>query len=79
MSSDLEIHLSNPKPGHTTGGSGRSGARRGSGSNGVGQDGTPTDPFALKKTVPFAFQCFPSIENNCPGGFFGNTNKRIPT
>ena len=54
----IEGHdLSSPKPGHTTGGSGRGGARRGSGAGrgGAGQHESPTDRSAQEITVPVAF------------------------
>ena len=40
------VNLSNPKPGHTTGGSERPGAWRAAGRGGAGQDGMPTGRFA---------------------------------
>ena len=47
-------NLSSLKPGHTTGGSGRGGARRdgGAGRGGAGQDGTPTGRSTQETTIP---------------------------
>ena len=66
-------HLSNPKPGHTTGGSRQGGAARGGA--GRRRGGTPAGLFAQETTDPPALQ---GIEDNCPGLLFGNTNKRSP-
>ena len=71
----LPSHLSNPKPGHTTGGRVAAVHGRAAGQGGAGQDGTPTDWFAQETTVPRALQ---SIEDNCPGHLFGSTNKGNP-
>ena len=50
---DFEIDLSSPKPGHTTGGSGRRGARRSIVGRGeAGQNRVPTFRSARKPTVP---------------------------
>ena len=59
----LFVNLSNPKPGHITGGSEGGGARRGGGAarGGAGQDGTPTGRPAQEKTDPPAPQ---GIEDN---------------
>ena len=70
----LTEDLSSPKPGHTTGGSGRGGAQRG-GRGGAGRAGTPAGQIAQETTVPLAHQ---GIEDNCPGRLFGSTNKRNP-
>ena len=66
-------NLTVPKPGHTTGGSGRRGARRGGGVE-RGWAGRDADGSAIAQetTVPLALQ---TIEDNCPERFFGNTNK----
>ena len=65
-------YVSNPKPGHTTGGSGRGGARRG------GENWTPTSHVAQETTVPFALQGFKGIVDNAPERFFGSTVTRNP-
>ena len=65
----LVTHLSNPKPGHTEGGSGR-GARRG----GARQDGTPTEQFAQEISDPRTPQ---GIEETSPERFFRSTNKIV--
>ena len=71
----LVLHFSNPKPGHTTGGSGRPGARRAAGRGRAGQDGMPTGRFAQETTVPLA----PStVEDNCFERPPGSTNKGNP-
>ena len=66
-------YLSNPKPEHTSGGSGRRGARRG---GGAGLDGVPTGRVAKKPTVPLAPR---GIVNNCPQPLVASTNKGNPT
>ena len=67
--------LSISKPGHTTGVSGRRGARLG---GGAGQGGAGRDAdgrFAQETTVPLAPQ---TIEDNCPDRLSGSTNKGNP-
>ena len=68
-------HLSNPKPGHTTGRSGRGGARRGGeGERGwVGREGVGS---IWKGDNPPS--CLPANRRRCPGRLFGSTNKRNP-
>ena len=69
--------LSNPKPGHTTGGSGRGGARRGrAGPGGAGWDGTPTGRSAQETNVPLAFQ---ATVDSCTERPIARTSKRNPT
>ena len=67
--------MSSPKLGHTTGGSGRSGARRGGGAGRVGQDGTPTERFAQETAVPCAPQ---GAIYNCLERPFRSTNNGNP-
>ena len=65
------MYLSNPRPEHTTGDSGRRGARRG-GRGQASQNRTPTGRFAKKPTVLLSPQ---GIVNNCPERLFTSTNK----
>ena len=70
------FHLSNPKPGHTTGLSGRGGARRGGGAGWgwVGRD-------AVGSTWPGDNppSCPPANREHCPERLFGSTNSLIRT
>ena len=65
----LHLDLSNPKPGHTTGGSGQ---RRTAGR--LGGAG-PAGLFAQDTNVPRALE---GIEDNCLERLFESTNKGIP-
>ena len=65
-------YLSNPKPGHTTGGSGLR-AQRSGGDGRAGQNGTPTDRFAQERTAPLTLW---RIKAKRCGRLFGSTNKR---
>ena len=65
-------NLSSPKPGHTTGGSGRGGARAGR-LGGAGQDRTPTHRSAQDTTDPLADQGF---AQTCPERFFQKHKQR---
>ena len=67
--------LSSPKPGHTTGGSGRHGARRTAGRGDAGQNKVPTFRSAWKPTAPLALQ---GTVNNCSERLFASTNKGNP-
>ena len=71
----VNAQLSSPKPGHTTGESGRGSARQGGRRGGAGQDGKPTGRFAQETTVPLASQ---RNVDNCPEFLSGNKNKRDP-
>ena len=68
-------HLSNPKPRHTTGRSGRGVARRG----GEGERGwverDAVGSIRLGNNPP---SCAPATRRHCPGRLFGSTNKRNP-
>ena len=66
-------NLSSPKPGHTTGGSVRRGARRTVGRGEAGQTKVPTFRSASKATVPLALQ---GTINNCFERQFAITKKR---
>ena len=68
-------HLPIPKPGHTTGRSGRSGGWWGGGAGRGVAVGTPTERFAQE---PWCFPGFPSIEDICfHNCFFSKTSKQI--
>ena len=71
----FKANQSNPKPGHTTGRSNRSGARRGGevGRGWLGQD-------AVESIWPGDYPpSFPTANRrHCPGRFFESTNKRNP-
>ena len=71
--SECLFDLSNPKIEHTSGGSGRRGARR---SGRAGLDGVPTGRVAKKPTVPVAPR---GIVNNIPQALVASTNKENPT
>ena len=65
------FHLSGPKPGYTTGGSGRGGARRGGGA-GPGRAGRDADgSLRLGGNRP---SCLQGIVDNCPERLFRSTN-----
>ena len=67
--------LSSPKPGHTTGASGRHGARRTAGQGEARQNRVLTFRSARKATIPLAFQ---GTVNNCSERLFASTNKGNP-
>ena len=67
--------LSNPKPGHTTGRSGRVGARRG-GEGGRGWVGR--DAVGSIRPGDNPPSCPPANRGHCPGRLFGSTDKRNP-
>ena len=82
----LVFYLSNPKPRHTAGGSGRrtagwrrGGAQRGGAGRGgmrrggAGQGRPPAGRFAQETTNPHVLH---GIEDNCPERLSGCTNKR---
>ena len=71
----FNFYLSIPKPGHTTGGSGRHGAGRTAGRGNAGQNKVPTFRSPWKPTAPLALQ---RTVNNCPGRLFASTNKGNP-
>ena len=66
------MRQSNPKPGHTTGGSGRAARCGAAGHGGPGRMGrrrvSPQDTAVSR--------VFQGIEDNCPEHFLGSTNKR---
>ena len=66
----VQQELSSPKPGHTTGGSGRGSAQLG---GGAGRVGTPAGVFAQETTDPHAFQCF---DDECFERLLRSTTKR---
>ena len=68
-------NLSSPKPGHTTGGSGRRSAQRTVGRGEAGQTKVPTFRSASKATVPLALQ---GTINNCSERLFASTNQGNP-
>ena len=70
------VYLSNPKPGHTTGWSGRGGARRGGGAerSWVGRDAVGS--IRPGDNPP---SCPPAYREQCPERFFGHTNSLIST
>ena len=67
-----ELHLPSPKPGDTTGGSGRVEAGR----RMAGPEGTSTFRFAQETCVSRAHH---GIEGSCPERLFGSTNSLIRT
>ena len=68
-------NLSSPKPGHTTGGSGRHGAVRAAGRGDAGQNKVPTFRWPWKPTALLALQ---RTVNNCFERLFASTNKGNP-
>ena len=70
--SELLSNLPIPKPGHTTGGSGRVGAGR----RMAGPEGTSTVRFAQETSDARSHQ---GTEDNCPGRLFGSTGNLIRT
>ena len=68
-------NLSSPKPGHTTGGSGRRSAQRTVGRGEAGQTKVPTFRSAPKAAVPLALQ---GTVNNCTERLYASTNKGNP-
>ena len=76
MTKDLiTLYLSSPKPGHTTGGSGRHGAERTAGRGEAGQNKVPTFRSPWKPTAPLALQ---RTVNNCSERLFASANKGNP-
>ena len=69
------LNLSSPKPGHTTGGSGRHGARRTAGRGDARQNKVPTFRWSWKPTAPLTLQ---RTVKNCPERLFARTNKENP-
>ena len=69
------LDLSSPKPGHTTGGSGRHGAGWTAGRVDAGQYKVPTFWWPWKPTAPLALQ---RNVNNCSERFFASANKGNP-
>ena len=68
-------HLSSPKTGHTTGGSGRHGAGRTAMRGDAGQNKVPTFRWPWKPTAPLALQ---RTVNNFSERIFANTNTGNP-
>ena len=70
------VYLSNPKPGHTTGWSGRGGAQRGGGAerSWVGRDAVGS--IRPGDNPP---SCPPAYREQCPERYFGHTNSLIST
>ena len=66
-------YLSNPKPGHTTGGAVRAGAWRGGGAGRVGAGQGAGDSVRLGNNGPSYFR---GSTTNCPGRLFRRTDKR---
>ena len=66
------IDLSNPKPGLTTGGSGRGNARRGGGAGWCGEGQNADGTVRPQDNHP---SCPP---DDCPERLSGSTNKRNP-
>ena len=66
-------NLSGPKPGHTTGESGRHGAGRTAGQGDAGLNRVPTFRWPWKPTTPLARQ---RNVDNCFERFFANTHTR---
>ena len=71
----LNFHLSNPKPGHTTGRSARGGARRG---GEAGWGWVERDAVGSIRPGGNPPSCPPANRRHCPGRHFGSTNKRNP-
>ena len=68
----LEVeHLSSAKPGHSTGGSARHGARRTAGRGDAGHNKVPTFRSLWEPTAPLALQ---RTKNNCSERLFASTN-----
>ena len=70
-----EVYLSSPKPGHTTGASGRHGAQRTAARGEARQNRVPTFRSARKATIPLALQ---GTVNDCSERLFASTNKGNP-
>ena len=70
---DDEWNLSNPKPGHTTGGSGRGGARRSGGACAEGQDADGS--VRPEDNHPF---CPPGHRRQLYGTYFPKHEQRKP-
>ena len=71
----VSVNLSSPKPGHTTGGSGRHGAGRTAGRGDAGQNKVPTFRLPWKPTAPLALQ---RTVNKCSKRPFASKNKGNP-
>ena len=69
-------HLSNPKPGHTTGRSGRGGARRG---GGAGRSWVGRDAVGSIRPGDNPPSCPPANREHCPERLCGSTNSLIRT
>ena len=67
------IHLSSPKPGHTTGGSGQGGARR---EGGAGRDRAGRDADKSVRQGSTVLHTPQGIEQTCPERLLRITNKR---